>query len=444
MRHLLRRSRPVAAAAVLSLALAACGTDAETTDPETTETSASETADDTGSETMSDDMSSETGTEAMGGEYAVPVDSSGDPFADLRGAAEHVVMSASTLSGGIAAAAGMDGAVDSPAAQLQAGLTALLQEHVYLAGITLDTGAAFGFDSQEFELAAAQLDANSVKLADAVGSIAGEEKRDAFLSLWRQHIQFFVDYTVGVAQGDQALQDEALTNLDNYRADAGAFFEEITGGALPADAVAESLAGHVDTVVAAIDAVAAGDTSVFDNLKAAADHVNGAAKTLAGGIAQAAGLEGDVSSAAATLHADLAGLLQEHVYLAGVAVKTAYAAGPDSDAFTAATETLDANSQELATAVGSIAGEEKGQAFLDLWRQHIGFFVDFAVAAAGGDEDAKVQAISDLAGYTQDAGAFFEEITGGELPADAVAGSLEQHITTLAGAIESLSGVSFS
>ncbi len=252
-----------------------------------------------------------------------------------------------------------------------------------------------------------------------------------------------MDYTAGAAAGDQAAQDEALNSLNQYRSDAGAFFEEITGGALPADAVAESLAGHVDTVIAAIDAVAAGDTAVFQELKEAADHVNGAAKTLAGGIAQAAELEGDVQSPAANLHADLAGLLQEHVYLAGLAVKTAYAAGPDSEAFTAATDTLDTNSVELSEAVASIAGQEKGDAFLELWRQHIGFFVDFAVAAAGDDEAGKAEAIENLAGYTQDAGAFFEEITGGELPADAVASSLEQHITTLAGAIESLSGVNF-
>ncbi len=434
MVHLRRRIRPFAVAAVMSLALVACGTDADTTQDDTDATAAADAPDETTAE-PGDDMS--------GMDMAVPVDSSGDPFADLQGAADHVVKSAGTLAGGIAAAAGLEGETDSPAAQLQTTLTALLQEHVYLAGITLDTGAGFGFDSGEFELAAAQLDENSVALADTVGSVAGEEKRDAFLELWRQHIGFFVEYTQGAAAGDAEQQQSALDSLEGYRGDAGAFFEEITGGALPAAAVSESLAGHVDTVIAAIDAVAAGDTGVFDRLKEAADHVNMAAKTLAGGIAQAAELEGDVQSPAAGLHADLAGLLQEHVYLAGLAVKTAYAAGPDSEAFTASTETLDTNSQELSAAVASIAGEEKGDAFLELWRQHIGFFVDFAVASAGGDDEAKATAIENLAGYTQDAGAFFEEITGGELPADAVAGSLEMHITTLAGAIESLSAVDF-
>ena len=439
MMHLRRRIRPFAAAAALTVTLVACGGNTDDTTGDTAQAEATAPT-----ETEMGEMSEAAeGTEAAT-QLAVPVESSGDPFADLKGSADHVVMSAATLSGGIAAAAGFEGDTASPAAELQAGLTALLQEHVYLAGITLDTAAGFGFDSQEFELAAAQLDRNSVALSEAVGSIAGEEKGAAFLDLWRQHIGFFVDYTKGAAGGDDAAKQAAVDNLMGYTQDAGAFFEEITGGELPADAVAGSLVEHIETVTAAIDAVAAGETSVFDRLKAAADHVNMAAKTLAGGIVSAAGLEGDPASQAATLRADLTGLLQEHVYLAGIAVKTAYAAGPDSEAFTAAAATLDANSQELSAAVGSIAGEEKGAAFLDLWRQHIGFFVDFAVAAAGGDEAAKATAIENLAGYTQDAGAFFEEITGGELPADAVAGSLEQHITTLAGAIESLSGVSFS
>jgi cytochrome c556 len=445
MVHLRRRIRPFAAAAALSVALVACGGgDGDTAQEAGTETTAT-TDTQTTPETTDTETGTETETEGQQGEgdFAVPVKSSGDPFADLRGAAEHVVMSAETLSGGIATAAGMQADPSSEASGLHATLSALLQEHVYLAGITLDTGATFGFDSQEFELAAAQLDENSVKLADAVGSVSDQEKRDAFLDLWRQHIGFFVDYTMGAAEGDQAKQDEAKQNLDQYRQDAGAFFEEVTGGALPADAVAENLSGHVQTVFAAIDAVAAGDTAVFDRLKQAAEHVNGSAETLAGGIAEATGMEGDVAADATGLRATLTELLQEHVYLAGIAVKTAYMHGPDSEMFNAAAQTLDQNSQELSQAVGSVAGEEKAQAFLDLWRQHIGFFVDFAVGAAGDDEQAKQQAISDLQGYTKDAGAFFEEITGGELPQDAVAGALEEHISTLAGAIESLSGVEF-
>lgn len=336
------------------------------------------------------------------------------------------------------------GGPDSGAAALRATLTAGLQEHVYLAGIAVNEALTNGLDSQEFTLAAGALDANSKALAGAIDSVY-EGAGEAFLPLWRNHIQFFVDYTAATAAGDEAAAQEARDGLDTYRADFGAFLSGANPN-LPAEAVAEELVPHVETVFDAIDAIAGNGQDPFVALREAAAVMPGTAKVLAGGIAAQfpEQFDGAADGPGADLRATLTAGLQEHVYLAGIAVKTAYAAGPDSEAFTAATETLDTNSQELSTAVGSIAGEDKGQAFLELWRQHIGFFVDFAVGAAGGDEAAKATAIEDLAGYTQDAGAFFEEVTGGELPADAVAGSLEEHITTLAGAIESLSGVDFS
>jgi hypothetical protein len=427
--HLYRAVKPVAAVAVLSLALVACGADTTSTtnDPTTTPMPSAASTDDM------DDMGDMTSAG-----FAVQPESSGDPFADAKKAAAHVTMAAATLAGGIDAAADLDGDPTSDAANLRAGLTKLLQEHVYLAGYAIDTALAFGLDAPETGLATAALDENSVALADAVGSIAGDDNRTAFLDLWRQHIGFFVDYAVATATEDAAGAQAAQDSLNGYTQDAGAFFEQITGGELPADAVAGSLEMHITTLSAAIDSAVAGETSLFSNLKTAADHVVGSAETLAGGIAAAAGLEGDVSSAASGLHSGLVALLQEHVYLAGLAVKTAYTAGADSEAFTAAAETLDQNSVALADAVGSIAGDENRTAFLDLWRQHIGFFVDYAVATAGGDVDGQQTAISNLDGYTADAGAFFEQITGGELPADAIAESLKGHIATLAGAIDSL------
>ena len=83
----------------------------------------------------------------------------------------------------------------------------------------------------------ATLDANSVGAVRRRRSVYGPEDGEAFLGLWREHIGFFVDYTLGQATGDQAASDQALTDLEGYQQAAGAFFEEITGGELPADAL---------------------------------------------------------------------------------------------------------------------------------------------------------------------------------------------------------------
>jgi hypothetical protein len=330
------------------------------------------------------------------------------------------------------------------ASTLRAGLTSLLQEHVYLAGITIETAVDAGGDleSPDVQAAAAALDENSVALADAVGSVAGPENGEAFLGLWREHIGFFVDYTLGAATADEAMKEQALTDLAGYEQAAGAFFEEITGGTIAASDLVAGLDGHISTLAAAIDAVVAGEPTAFDGLRTAAHHMFGTALFLSTGIADAVPemFPGDVASAPAETRAVLTDLLQEHVYLAGIAIEQAVEAGGDLEDPTvqAAVATLDANSVALSEVVGSVAGPENGEAFLGLWREHIGFFVDYTLGAATGDETMKEQALTDLAGYQQAAGAFFEEITAGELPADALVANLDMHISTLAAAIDSL------
>lgn len=415
----------MAAGLTLSLTLAACSGADDTT--EGTRPSASSSMD-------GSDHSAMSGTDAV-----EPV-STGDPFADARTAAAHMPETALTLATGLAAATGTAGEVDSDAATLRAGLTALLQEHVYLTGIGVATAYTAGADSEEFAAAKAALDGNTDDLAEAVGSLAGEEQGTAFHQLWDEHIGYFVDYAVAVKSGDQAAADAAQASLAGYTTDAGAFFEQISAGNLPADAVAEALTMHVSTLTAAIDALAAGEPTASDTLKAAADHVGMDAATIATGLAAGAGLSGDPMDDASTLRSTLTALLQEHVYLASYAVFTAYTAegGVDSPAFTAAAATLDANSVALSDAVTSLAGEEKGAAFLDLWREHIGYFVDYAVADATGDTDGQQEALMNLDGYRGPAGQFFEDVSGGELPADDVAAGLGMHVSTLAGAIDSL------
>ncbi|MDP8930141.1 MAG: hypothetical protein M3O70_16625 [Actinomycetota bacterium] len=424
MRHLMRKSGPLALTTALALTLAACGGGG---------------GGQKGNETKTQPKT-QASSPAEHGEAAAA-----DPFDALKAAAEHVGPngSAKALASGIAKAAKLQGSTDSKAATTYASLSSLLGEHVYLAGIAVDTGVNFGLDSPEFKAAAGALDENSVALSQLVGSVAGPDNEQAFLQVWRQHIGFFVDYTNGAATNNPQLKQQALASLDGYRMQAGAFFEKVTGGALPASAVATELKGHIQTLTAAIDAAVAKDPTVFAKLRQAAHHVNagGSSKALTGGIAKAAQMEGSVNDPAAQAYAKLSNILQEHVYLSGLAVKTAFASGLDSPAFKAAAETLDENSVELSQLVGSVAGPDNEQAFLQLWREHIGFFVDYAKGTATNNPQLKQQALASLDGYRMQAGAFFEKVTGGALPATAVAESLKGHIQTLTKAIDSLAAV---
>ena len=86
------------------------------------------------------------------------------------------------------------------AADLRVALNALLGEHVVLAA-SVTQGALAGRQAQ-FTGAAAALDANSVDIATAIGSVYGGDAERAFLPLWRKHIGLAVDYTAAVAAKD--------------------------------------------------------------------------------------------------------------------------------------------------------------------------------------------------------------------------------------------------
>jgi hypothetical protein len=368
-----------------------------------------------------------------------PTTSAGDPFALTRTAAGHMPMTADVLAGGFASATHMGGQVDSDASNLRSGLTYLLQEHVYLAGIAVDTAYVAGADSPEFTAAAAALDTNSVDLSKAVASVAGKAKGKTFLQSWRSHITDFVNYAVAAKSGDAEGKKDALSNLTAYSKVSGQFFSEITGGVLPAKAVQADFVMHIKTLSAAIDAFAAGDAKAFELLKMAADHMSGTAQVLATGIDKAASIKGDPNDDAASLRAALTDKLTAHVYLAGVGVFTAYTAGADSPEFTAAGAALDENSVEISQAVGSLAGSKQVEAsFLQTWRSHIKDFVDYAVADASGDEAGKMSAQANLQAYSEAAGKNFDQLSGGALPAAAVQADFEHHIMTLSAAIDAL------
>jgi hypothetical protein len=143
-----------------------------------------------------------------------------------------------------------------------------------------------------------------------------------------------------------------------------------------------------------------------------------------------------IDAGASGLQQTMTDLLDSHVYLASIAISTGLTAGLDSKEFTAAAGTLDQNSQDLASAVGSVYGDDAGKQFLALWRKHIGFFVDYTAGKATGNEKMADKALKALDQYRQDFGAFIESATGGELSADAVAESLQMHVNALVDAID--------
>lgn len=105
------------------------------------------------------------------------------------------------------------------------------------------------------------------------------------------------------------------------------------------------------------------------------------------------------------LEATLASLLTTHARLAAEA-SGRYLAGGGA-AFTRAADSLDANGRQLSALVGVVYGQAAGDQFLELWRQHVGFVVDYAKAMKERKRRAYELAVVKLVGYAPDLADFF-------------------------------------
>jgi hypothetical protein len=147
---------------------------------------------------------------------------------------------------------------ETAAAALRAGLTGLLRQHVDITAFAVQDLVAKGsLDDARVKGSLAALNDNTNALGDAIGSLYGDAAKAQFLKTRNDHIGFFVTYIKGDLTHDEALKKQANKQLDGYRATFGAFIEGATNKALPADAVAQELVGHIQTLEAAIDAIVA-------------------------------------------------------------------------------------------------------------------------------------------------------------------------------------------
>ena len=332
---------------------------------------------------------------------------------------------------------GAETADATPAADLRAGLNTLLAEHVFFADAAVNE--ALQGNTAAFESAAGALDENSVALSEAVGSVYGAEAGEAFLGLWRSHIGMFVDYTNATAAKDSAAQDKAVADLMGYAHDFAVFLNGANPD-LPVATVEELVKSHAVTLKDAVDTFAAGDAAAgFTKLRAAESHMSMIADPLAGAIAaQFPDKFGDeTSEAASALRRDLNVKLAEHVWLAGAAVNGAVKGTPGE--FDAAAAALDGNSQDLAGMIGSVYGAEAGEAFLGLWRAHIGMFVDYTQGKATGDQAKIDKAVTDLEGYSRDFAVFLNGAND-QLPVETVEELLNHHVKHTKDAIDAVVG----
>jgi hypothetical protein len=184
----------------------------------------------------------------------------------------------------------------------------------------------------------------------------------------------------------------------------------------------------------------------MDNSKSALITAAVVALVIGGGVGFAAGNMGGedkvkseqassqpaTDTKAADLRALLNNLESEHVDLASAATRAGF---DGTKQFEPAAGALDKNSRALSEAVGSVYGEEAGSKFYDIWNSHIGFFVDYTVAAKAGDQAKMDKAVQNLNGYVDAISTFLSDANP-NLPKDAVAELVSEHVGLLKSAVD--------
>src|SRR6478752_4874405 len=171
------------------------------------------------------------------------------------------------------------------AADLRVKLDNLFGEHAVLAMNATNAGVS---GSKAFPAAAKALDNNSVALSKAIASVYGAKAGNTFLNgkyMWRDHIKFFVNYTVATAKKDKAGQPKAVNDLKQYTVVFGNFLASATG--LPKLAVRNDLLGHVLELKGQLDSYAAGNyPKAAAQYHAAYNHMFMTGDLVAGAIAK--------------------------------------------------------------------------------------------------------------------------------------------------------------
>jgi hypothetical protein len=173
-------------------------------------------------------------------------------------------------------------ALDAPPERLRSAFAMLLGEHMEL---IIDAQRATFAGSSEFKAAAAQVNANSATLAQAMGAIVGPKKAAEFQSAWANHVEGLLAYSTAVAGNDEAAKATAAQNLDGFASRLALFFSDIVRNELPVEALTDVLGVHDQHLIEQVDAYAANDYAKAQEMQLEGyQQMLGVANTLVGAI----------------------------------------------------------------------------------------------------------------------------------------------------------------
>jgi hypothetical protein len=168
------------------------------------------------------------------------------------------------------------------AADLRANLVTLGLQHMTLTDQAID--AALDGDKDASAVGAA-LYTNGTDLGATVGSVYGASAQTTFNTVWKLHLDQFVDYAVADAQGNAAAKTAALNTINTQYTVPLAQYLAKANPYLPEATLQSALSDHVAMTAVMIDDHVQGKyTDEQAELKMADTHMEGLFSTLAEGI----------------------------------------------------------------------------------------------------------------------------------------------------------------
>ena len=139
--------------------------------------------------------------------------------------------------------------------------------------------------AQEFQAAAAQVNANTTALTTAMAGIVGPTKATEFQTAWANHVEGLMAYTAAVAGNDETGKTVAKQNLEGFAERLGLYFSDIVKNLLAADPLTDAITAHDTHLMHHVDAYAAKDYTRAQQLELEGyQQMLGVANTLVGAI----------------------------------------------------------------------------------------------------------------------------------------------------------------
>jgi len=335
----------------------------------------------------------------------------------------------------------------TPAAQkatpvgLRIGMEELFGQDVFV-GIRVTRSRLRG-DPDFTQAAVSALSRNSDDLTKLFAQVYGSAQAQTFRGLWETKQQSLIDYARAVSQHDQAAKASARGQLDAFPRQIAQYLHHLTAGKIAAGTISSRLRTHVNDLMDFTDAYAARDYATAYRIERV-DYE----RQVALGTVIAAGIEEDrdghlpasFDSPLTRLRSTLGELLGEHMQLVVDAMGAALRGGPE---FRADAAQVNADTEQLASAIGVLFGPQSAARFESVWGDHVDALVSYSGAVAAEDEQGKAKALAQLRAFERHLSAFLSTGTDGRLTAPALSDVLHMHDRDLVEQIDAYAGGDF-